>query len=40
MYSDGLVYMIGSQMSGQLVELLKELIAKNKSTTPSMSGED
>jgi len=38
--SDGLVYIIGSQMSGQLVELLKELIVKNKSTAPSTSGED
>ena len=29
--SDGLVYIIGSQMSGQLVQLLQELIKKNGS---------
>lgn len=32
--SDGLVYIIGSQMSGQLVQLLQKLIKKNGSNTP------
>ena len=38
--TDGLVYIIGSQMSGQLAQLLKELIAKNKPAAPSTPAED
>ena len=37
---DGLVYIIGSQMSGQLVYLLQELIDKNKPASRSDSTDD